>query len=317
MRGNSLRRHHVLRDALPHGTHRMHFVIAEVHFFARHCRFERHVHLPARNSGCGCRWWRRWPRRYRRSRGGVSRRSSWSASGRNGGLDVLFADSPTRPGTLNSGEVDAVLLGHAPHQRRTMNPLGCGTRGSGCNCGRNRRRSRRPRRRWGRSSGGGDLCRRGRSRLRWRGGRGRRRNCEARRIDDAHNGLNRHSLSFADLDLLQHARRRRRNFGVHLVRGNFKQGLVALHLVAGLLQPLGDRAFENTLAHLGHYYIYGHDRSPVLVKNLVPRQLLRGRKNLSCVRQKILFQRRRVGHRRIQRSDAHQRTVQVVKRFLE
>ena len=45
----------------------------------------------------------------------------------------------------------------------------------------------------------------------------------------------------------------RRNLGVHFVGRNLEQRLIALHVLAGLLQPLGQRAFHDTLAHLGHY----------------------------------------------------------------
>src|SRR5712664_73435 len=257
VRGNALRRHHVLGDALPHGAHRLHFVIAEVHLFARHCRFERYVHLSAGYPRRGGRWWWRGPRRRRRSGSGVSRRGG-SRRGSSGDhrFDILFADSPTRAGTLHRGEVYAVFFGHTPHQRRTVNPLARGTRGN--RTSRNRRggrsRGRGPRhcRCWRRSDR--RFCRSRRSRLhgRWCRGRG------ARRINNADNRLNRHGLPFADLDLLQHARGRRWNFRVHLVGGNLKQRLVTLHLVAGLFQPLGDRAFENAFPHLGHYDVYGH-----------------------------------------------------------
>src|SRR5712664_2926253 len=252
VRGHTLRRHHVLGDALPHGAHRLHFVIAEVHLFARHGRFERYVRLSAGDPRSGCRWWWRGPRRRCRSRSGVSR----SGSSRDHRFDILLADSPARAGTLHTGKVDAVLLGHASYQRRTVNPLARGTRRNRTSRNRrgNRSRSRGPRR--CRSHGGRGFCRSrsGRSRFHW----GRRRGCGARRINHANDRLNRHGLAFADLDLLQHARGRRWNFRVHLVSGNLKQRLVTLHLVAGLFQPLGDRAFENAFPHLGHYDVNGH-----------------------------------------------------------
>ena len=40
VRRNALRQHHVLRDPLPHHGHRLHFVIAEVHFLARYSRLQ-------------------------------------------------------------------------------------------------------------------------------------------------------------------------------------------------------------------------------------------------------------------------------------
>src|SRR6202044_191678 len=48
------------------------------------------------------------------------------------------------------------------------------------------------------------------------------------------------------------------NFRIDLVSRDFKQRLVALDLVAWLLQPFGDCSFKNTFAHLGHYDIYSH-----------------------------------------------------------
>src|ERR1039458_8893876 len=49
----------------------------------------------------------------------------------------------------------------------------------------------------------------------------------------------------------------RRDFRIHLIGRNLEQRLVALHTVAALLEPLGQRAFDNALAHLGHHYV-GH-----------------------------------------------------------
>src|ERR1700686_692918 len=51
------------------------------------------------------------------------------------------------------------------------------------------------------------------------------------------------------------------------------------------------------------------------IPGLVARQLLCSGKNLLGVRKKIVFQCRRVRHRRIERSDAHERTVQIAKSF--
>ena len=77
-------------------------------------------------------------------------------------------------------------------------------------------------------------------------------------VNHADDGLNGHGLAFADFDLFQHAGGGRRNFRVHLVGGDFKERLVALDLVTGLLEPLGDGAFENAFAHLRHYDVNGH-----------------------------------------------------------
>ena len=94
-------------------------------------------------------------------------------------------------------------------------------------------------------------ARRGRG---WRGSSG-----SAGAIDDRDNGLDWNGLAFGNLDFFQHAGGGRRNFGVDLVGGNFKERLVALHLVTGLFQPLGDGAFEDTFAHLGHDYVDCHE----------------------------------------------------------
>ena len=51
VRGNALRRHHVLGDSLPHGAHRLDFVIAEVNLFPRHRGFERDVGLRTGSPG--------------------------------------------------------------------------------------------------------------------------------------------------------------------------------------------------------------------------------------------------------------------------
>jgi len=65
-------------------------------------------------------------------------------------------------------------------------------------------------------------------------------------------------VSGLNLDLGQDASRGRGNFRVYLVGGNFKERLVALDLVANLLEPLGDGALEDGLAHLRHHDIGWH-----------------------------------------------------------
>ena len=64
-----------------------------------------------------------------------------------------------------------------------------------------------------------------------------------------------------NLDLRQHAGHGRGNLRVHLVGGDFKQRLVLFDAVAGLLEPLGDGALKDRLAHLGHDYVGWHGRS--------------------------------------------------------
>jgi hypothetical protein len=63
---------------------------------------------------------------------------------------------------------------------------------------------------------------------------------------------------------VQHARGGRRNLRVHLIGGNLEQRFVALYLLAWLLQPLRDCAFEYRFPHLGHDYVGRHDRSSLL-----------------------------------------------------
>jgi hypothetical protein len=70
--------------------------------------------------------------------------------------------------------------------------------------------------------------------------------------------LNWNRLTFTDFNFFQHSGRGRGNFGVHFIGGNFKQRFITLDFVSGLFQPLGDRAFENTFAHLGHDDVDSH-----------------------------------------------------------
>ena len=123
--------------------------------------------------------------------------------------------------------------------------------------GRSGHRSRR----WGRDCRlGGILLRGGRfGRFAFcRGRRGRRRSGRAICVDHSHDSLDGHRLAFGDLDFLEHAGGRRGDFRIHFVGGDFKEGLVAVNLVARLLQPLGDGAFKNAFAHLGHDDVDSH-----------------------------------------------------------
>jgi hypothetical protein len=86
---------------------------------------------------------------------------------------------------------------------------------------------------------------------RFRGGR-------AGFVDRRYHRVHLHGGAFLHLDFLEHARRRRGNLGVDLVGGDLEERLVALDLVARLLQPLGDSAFKDRLAHLRHDYVGRH-----------------------------------------------------------
>ena len=80
------------------------------------------------------------------------------------------------------------------------------------------------------------------------------------RLEPRDHRLHRHRLALRDENLGEHAARRRRNLGVDLVRRDLEHRLVALHLVADLLQPLRQRAFGDRLAHLGHDDVYACHR---------------------------------------------------------
>ena len=95
----------------------------------------------------------------------------------------------------------------------------------------------------------------GRSRFCWRGG-------FAIHGDGADDGVDADGGAFGDFDFLQNAGGGRGNFGVNLVGGDFEKRFVALDLVAGLLQPLGNGALDDGFAHLGHDDVSRHDFLP-------------------------------------------------------
>ena len=173
--------------------------------------------------------------------------------------------------SLQPRDLDAVLGGHAPHERRRLGAeaileascrrcvRGMGWRGDGLA---------------GAGRGGCSFCRGGgRPRLARvlrpaptprgpqppapepRADRRVHVGLEAR--DDR---LHRNRLAFGDENLGEHAARRRRNLGVDLVRRNLEDRLVALHLIADLLQPLRQRPLGDRFAHLGHDDVYACHR---------------------------------------------------------
>ncbi len=95
--------------------------------------------------------------------------------------------------------------------------------------------------------GGGDGC----------GRRGRRR-LFGGLADHADDRVDRDGRPFLDLDLEQRAGDGGGDLGVHLVGRDLEDRLVALDLVADLLQPLGDRPLGDRLSHLGHDDFGGH-----------------------------------------------------------
>ena len=76
--------------------------------------------------------------------------------------------------------------------------------------------------------------------------------------NDADNGVDLNGVAFGNFDFLEDAAGGGGDFGVDLVGGDLEERLVALDLVTGLLQPLGDGSFENRFAHLGHDYVSRH-----------------------------------------------------------
>jgi hypothetical protein len=70
-----------------------------------------------------------------------------------------------------------------------------------------------------------------------------------------HDGFNSHRRAFLHQHFAQNASGGRWNLGVNLVGRNFKEGFIPLHPVAGLLEPAGKGPFDDTLAHLGHFYV--------------------------------------------------------------
>jgi hypothetical protein len=68
--------------------------------------------------------------------------------------------------------------------------------------------------------------------------------------------------SFGDFDFAQDAGSGGGNFGIYFIGGDFEQRFIALHFVAGFLQPLGNCAFNDGLAHLGHDDVSRHDFLP-------------------------------------------------------
>ena len=164
MRGNALRRHHVLGDSLPHGAHRLDFVIAEVNLFPRHRGFERDVGLRTGSPGRGS--WRR-SRRHENGPPGRNRNDRWrggrcTSCGPHGNdrFDILLADAAARAGASNRRKIDAMLLCQAAHQRRAVNAFARRVR-------RGRSRNRRSRHwRWRGRPWDRRWCRSGRSRNR-------------------------------------------------------------------------------------------------------------------------------------------------------
>ena len=167
--------------------------------------------------------------------------------------DVLLGDAAAESGAGDLREADTVFAGDLADERR-----GAGffvlVLGRGCG-GRHGRRRRSLLFFFG-------------GRCRWRG-RGFGRRCGrlgcsgfAVHRDGADDRVHANGCSFGDFDFLQDSGGGRGNFGIDFVGRNFEERLVALDFVSGLLQPLGDGAFDDGFAHLGHDDVSWHEFLP-------------------------------------------------------
>ena len=189
--------------------------------------------------------------RWRRSGNGSGRGRSRGGFGfRDEIHDVLLGDAATEARSGYLREIEIVIAGDLAHERRRARVVvffvlcrRCGLHG------RSRRRS------------GG---RNWRGSFRRRGGRGGF-GCSggfAVGGDGRDYGVDLHGRAFGNLDVLQHAGSWGGNFGVHFIGGDLEERFVALYFVAGLLQPLGDGALKDGLAHLRHDDVSRHGFLP-------------------------------------------------------
>ena len=169
---------------------------------------------------------------------------------------VLFRDAARDARAAQRADLDAVLGGHASNERRRLGaqpileraPVSVrwrGLRAGAAAMAQTRRPSlartaARPRR----AAGAGAAA------------AGAADGCIHVSLEARDDGLHGDRLAFGDENLGEHAGRRCRNLGVDLVRRDLEHRLVALHLIADLLQPFRQRAFRNRFAHLGHDDVY-------------------------------------------------------------
>ena len=153
------------------------------------------------------------------------------------GFQIVFGNPRSQPRAADLAQIDVILARHFAHQRRQrsgglFHHSSYGScRGSGCRCG----------------------CRRGCWRcLCFRRGRN---GAVGSILNAADHSIDADGLAFLHQNLGQHTGARRGNFSVDFVGRDLKQRLVALHVLARLLEPLSQRSFDNTFAHLGHYDI--------------------------------------------------------------
>ena len=82
--------------------------------------------------------------------------------------------------------------------------------------------------------------------------------CRARVVDGANDGSDADRSAFLHLDFAERAGRGRGNLSVDFVGGDLEERFIASDGVAGLLEPLGERAFGDGFAHLGHNDVDWH-----------------------------------------------------------
>ena len=147
---------------------------------------------------------------------------------------------PPAPVPLHLAQIDVVLARHLAHQRRKRSGESLQRRGSSTGTAAAGAGSERAGAAAGAAAGAGGGgagaagCRSGRCGL---------RDCAvaAAFVDAADHGADADGLAFLHQHLGEHAGGGRRNLGVHFVGRDLEQRLVALDVLAGLLQPLGQR----------------------------------------------------------------------------
>ncbi len=80
-------------------------------------------------------------------------------------------------------------------------------------------------------------------------------------IKHSHDGVHFNGFTLLEFDFSERARGGRRNLSVNFVGRDLEQRLVAVDVIADVLQPFRYCSFRNGLAHLRHYHFSSHDRS--------------------------------------------------------